>query len=413
MRLKFIFFSFVFFVSTGYATLADTDFSKYEIIIDEAIPNTDILKKNLMLKNSEYNRHFSFRWNMPKEFDLQFKNTYKMLAADERHLSNMTENQIVKMLQKMPKEVYPYIGPYLHTIPQLSGRVLSLPGIKETKNQFPKQISERFKDVENIEYASPHLYINLAPEELKKSLDNKEYPQMDLPEYQPLRRQNINPEFLKNIVLQTPLEDYAEGKKAQEYKGIRHYIADENTPLSGADVSAFLTSLEDLQQFNRQNQAKFISVVSLIEDWEEQNGAKKGFYLYKQAANPCHSIVRNVKWNNKSLEFQNIIGKNGFGADDWALICEKTLKSYRRANISSAMAMMLYGMKTNQHLQYYEAAGLSTDEMQMLEDILGAVVEMYNASNEDVKTIKPYMNEIYKSLPKTNSYFLGTPLLFP
>ena len=410
MKFYFIFCSIILFV---FSASAMSDVSKYNIEINEKIPDIDKLKKEYLLKNSEYNRHFSFRWNMPKEFDLSFKTFYQQLAGDERHLENLTENKIFEMIQNTPKELYPYIGPHLHTLPQLSGRVLDIPEIKATKNQFPKQISDDLKDIENIEYASPYMYIFMVPEDILRSIDEREYPEFNLPIYQSLKKQSIGQRFMQDIIKQTPLSDYVGNNKQQNNSGIRHYVSNKNTPLSGADINAFTNTLIGLQEFNLTNQLQLIKTGLLISQWEDENSKEKGFYFYKQMANPCHAIVRSIKWSNKSLEFQKIIGENGFGLEDWALTCEKTLKAYRRANISEAIAIMLYGLKTNQHLQYYKASGLTPEEMQILDNISGATIEMYNSPEKDVATVKPYMHKIYRSLPKNNSYFLGTPLIFP
>ena len=396
------------------SAFAMSNTEKYAIDINEQIPDVKTLHKEYMAKNSDYNRHFSVRWDMPDEFDTEFKNTYRMLADDERHLSSLSEDEIYKMLKKMPKALYPYIGPYLHTLPQLSGRILDMPGIKETKNKFPQNIAERFKDIENIEYASPYLYIDIMPEELIAKLEKEEYSVAINPEYRTLRRWNIEPEFWKKVAKKTPLSDYATGKnKSNKDSGTRHYVMTENTPISGADIKAFADSLDNLRDFNTQNRADLISTTYLIADWEEQQGAEKDFYLYKQIANPCHSMVRNIKWSNKTLDFQKIIGKSGFGLDDWAMVCDKTLKAYRRANLNTATAIMLYGMKNGEYLKYYEVSGLSTDELHSLKNLLEAAVEMYNAPKQDVEAVKPYMNLLYKTIPEKNSYYLGSPLIIP
>lgn len=400
------------FLLISYSAFALSNSEKYAIDINEKIPDVKALHKDFMKKNSNYNRHFSVRWDMPDKFDSQFKNLYDTLAGDERHLSSLSEDEIYKMLKIMPKEMYPYIGPYLHTMPQLSGRILDMPGIKETKNKFPEQIAERFKDIPNIEYASPYLYIHLLPDELVANLEKTEYSPLTHPEYRNLKRWNIAPEIIKNVIARTPLDDYV-GNRKKKSKGIRHYIATEATNLSGADVTAFTNTLSDLHDFNTKNQADLITTAYIISDWEEQNGAEKGFYLYKQIANPCHSMVRNVKWNKQSLDFQKIIGKNGFGLDDWAIICEKTLKAYRRANLNTATAIMLYGMKNNELMRYYEVSGLNNHELQSLKNILNAAVEMYNAPKKDVDEVKFHMNKLYKTIPAQNSYFLGTPIVMP
>ena len=55
------------------------------------------------------------------------------------------------LLENMHKEYYQYIGPYLHTVPTISEKVLNMPGIKETKNKFPTRIAPQVADIEDIE----------------------------------------------------------------------------------------------------------------------------------------------------------------------------------------------------------------------------------------------------------------------
>ena len=410
MKFTVFFLSCFCFWSVAFALPAPEE---YAIDTNEKIPDISALKKQRDKQNSLYDRHFSFRWDMPEKFDTEFKNIYQGLASDERHLSTKTEDEIYKMLQVLPKEYYPYIGPYLHTLPQLSGRILDMPGIKETKNKFPERIAERYKDVENIEYLSPSLYFLLMPETVGEGSSSYEFKQFEVPEYFSVKKVNLNPEFLQKIAAKTPLSDYANAPKKEKSAGIRHYVFDENTPLSGADVQAFSNTLSDLEDFNFQNKLELVKTNLLITYWEDQTGNKKDFYFYKQMANPCAAMVRNIKWSNKVLEFQKIIGKNGFGIDDWAGVCDRTLKAYRRADISLAMMIQIRGLKSGDALMKYYRASMDSEIYEMFENMMGAAQEMYNAKKEDVETVKPYMKRLYKTIPETASYFLGAPLIIP
>ncbi len=411
--MRYLFFLFLFLVSCPPA-FGILDSQSYKIETDEIIPNIPLLKDNYNKKTSTYDRHFSFRWNMPKKFDSEFGQLYQTLSLDERHLSTASEDKIYQILKSMPKEMYPYIGPYLHTLPQLSGRILDMPGIKETKNKFPERIAEKYKDIEDIEYVSPALYLYLMPEMVGEGEFSVEYPQMAEPEYHTIQRYTINPKFLQKIADMTPLSDYIGNPAPKNTDGIRHYIIDDKTSLSGADVKALANTFVDLQEFNLENRADFISTNYLISQWEEDNGGAEGFYFYKQMANPCAAAVRNVRWNNKATEFQKIIGKNGFGLDDWAYICDKTIKAYRRANISLAMMIELRGLRGETLPRFYKAnSDMDEEAMNTLNYILGATKEMYNAPKEDVKAVKPNMKLIQKSIPDANPNFLGVPLLLP
>ena len=410
MRFFSVLAGFLLLCTSAFAVPAEQD---YAINPKEDVPDVEKLIKEYRKQNSGFDRHFAFRWAMPKKFDRQFENVYQALAADERHISSKMEEVLYQKLKQMPKEMYPYIGPYLHTLPQLSGRILDMPGIKETKNKFPDVVAEKYKDIENIEYLSPWLYILLMPEMAGEKEFAYEYPQFQEPQYTSLKKRTINPEFLQKIADQTPVSATGSAKNDDDNDGIRHYVMTPTTPLSGEDVKAFSNTLSDLYDFNMENRIKLIYTKSLISYWEEKNGGKKNFYFYKQLANPCAAMVRNIRWNNKAADFQSVIGKNGFGLDDWALVCDKTLKAYRRANMSLAMMLSIRGIQSGAIERYYNANGVSGEALEGISNMLGAAKEMYNAPKEDVNTVKPYMSLLSKKMPAVNSYFLGAPLMFP
>lgn len=72
--------------------------------------------------------------------------------------------------------MYPYIGPMLFTIPNMSEKVLNLPGIRETKNKFPTRIALQLKGIDDLEFLSPFLYYLLMPEVWPENVTMPEMP---------------------------------------------------------------------------------------------------------------------------------------------------------------------------------------------------------------------------------------------
>ena len=84
------------------------------------------------------------------------------LKASHRQI----EEDIYNALKRLPPIAYPYIGPYLHSVPYMSERILNMPGIKETKGKFPTRIAPQMRGYAKKygKYMSKHLYVFLMPE---------------------------------------------------------------------------------------------------------------------------------------------------------------------------------------------------------------------------------------------------------
>ena len=141
---------------------------KLQTDLETPLPNlTELQTKYPIIDN--HDNHYDYSWNLGTKFDSAFKEIIKSYGTSEKRLKPDHEENLLEMISMMPKETYPYIGPFMHTVPGMSEKILNLPGIKETKNQFPKQIAKRFQNIEGLEFLSPSLYYILMPEEITQN----------------------------------------------------------------------------------------------------------------------------------------------------------------------------------------------------------------------------------------------------
>ena len=116
----------------------------YDINPDEEIPMLWRLQKEYRKFHSDYDWHYDYSWNIPPVFDKEFAQNIERFGNIEKRIDSPDEESLLREIRRLPKEFYPYIGPVLHTLPGLSGKILDLPGIKETKHQFPKRVASTY-----------------------------------------------------------------------------------------------------------------------------------------------------------------------------------------------------------------------------------------------------------------------------
>lgn len=387
----------------------------YDIDADENIPMVWRLQEEYKQRLSDYDWHYDYSWNIPPIFDKDFNKKIQRFGSIEKRLNNPDEDALLRDIKHLSPAYYPYIGPVLHTIPGLSGKILDLPGIKETKNQFPQKIASVFSDLPNIEFASPELYIYLMPQIFGEGLNTMEFPQItrQRPNIPPVR---IKKEFLKNVLKQVPTSDFAVNHKSKpKSKGVRHYTATASTPLSAADVEAFVNTLDGLHKFDSaQNKMKFISLNGLFIYWDEKNGIDKNVSFLKGVVNPCQTIARKIKWSGQRMDFQKIIGTEAFGLDDWAYTCDKTLKAYRALSQNNATISALnilkkgYAYKLINQQNYY-----TPQERLMHKYFIEATIQLYQSNKNDMNAVASYRQKLKQKLKNFDTNILGTPLILP
>ena len=249
----------------------------YDVDLQEELPYLWRVHEDFKKDNSHYDRKYDYKWRIPTVFNSDFRQKIKTFGSVEKRFTNPDEEEIFRDLQRMPKAFYPYIGPMLHEMKGLSGKILELPGIKETKHKFPDKIASKLQDIPDIEFVSPDLYLFLSPQFWGEDLNTLEFPK-ELQEPGENPRIRINPEFIRKVREKVEVSDFYPGAKPKTPSmGMRNYVADKDSPLSGADVQAFINTFDGLDKFSKtkDNELKLIMVDSLISYWEEKNGGDK------------------------------------------------------------------------------------------------------------------------------------------
>ncbi len=358
---------------------------RFEVDMKEDIPPLEELRR-MFAPKPVYDRKFDYFWNIGKVFDKGFAQTIRSYGTRQTRLKWPGEETMLEQLKNTPKEYYPYIGPYLHTIPGISEKVLNLPGIKETKNRFPKRIAPQLADIENLEFMSPALYFVLMPELWKDNDVSREKMK-----FQRLPQTNrYDTAFIKKVMETVPPEDYAPGATPQEplQSRLRTISPDATSPLTGKDVQAVARSLEALADYGEHinNKAKIIEAGALLDAWENSKGTGAILPNIKDLVNPCQRLVQKIKMQGMEHEFSEIIAGEGFNMEEWAYTCDKTIKAYRvlRMSTPELMTLLLYkrNVYQNQLNAYPEKIAPSVAVT------MQSMVEMYKAPLNDVLEVK-------------------------
>ncbi len=376
----------VVFGSAAAEAVTPADYAgRFEVDMKEDIPPLEELRK-MFAPKPVYDRKFDYFWNIGKIFDKGFAQTIRSYGTRQTRLKWPGEETMLEQLKNTPKEYYPYIGPYLHTIPGISEKVLNLPGIKETKNRFPKRVAPQLADIENLEFMSPALYFALMPELWKDNDVSREKMK-----FQRLPQTNrYDTKFIKKVMETVPPEDYAPGATPQEplQSRLRTISPDATSPLTGKDVQAVVRSLEALADYgeNINNKAKIIEAGALLDAWENSKGTGAILPNIKDLVNPCQRLVQKIRMQGMEHEFSAIIAGEGFNMEEWAYTCDKTIKAYRvlRMSTPELMTLLLYkrNVYQNQLNAYPEKIAPSVAVT------MQSMVEMYKAPLNDVLEVK-------------------------
>lgn len=388
----------------------------YDVDLQEDIPFLWRVHEDYKKDTALYDRKYDYRWRIPTVFNSDFRQKIKTFGAVEKRFENPDEEEILRTLQRMPKAFYPYVGPMLHNMKGLSGKILDLPGIKETKNKFPDKIASRLQNIPNIEFVSPDLYIYLSPQFWGEDLNTLEFPKELTEQEEEVPNIRINPEFVRKVKAKINISDFYPGAQPKAPRlGVRHYVADKNTPLSGADVQAFLNTFEGLEKFRKSNgnELNLIMMDTMINYWDDKNGTDREVSFLKGVVNPCQTIVRKVKWSGLRSQFQEAIGDEAFGLDDWAYTCDKVIKAYRVLNMPQAYIASVKALRRGYPYTVLDKLALSPEERIRQRYFLEAVLHLYDTNATDVTAVKPFNRQVHDMLMKMDYLYAGTPFVIP
>lgn len=336
----------VMVLAAGLAQAAGrNDKSCLEVNLNRPLPSYDELAEKYAA-TPIYDRRYEFSWNIGKVFDKVFAQTIKTYGSGDKRLKKENEEALLELIQSAPPEIYPYIGPYLHTVPNMSPKILNMPGIKETKGRFPQRIAPQMAEIPNLEFLSPHLYFLLIPEVWPDNVRAVE--PLKTPAYYP--QTVYNAEFYRRLKQLVPPESFqpgAERKKALDISDLRTVSPDEKSPLTSADVQAFARTIPAVNKLaSAEGMAlKLFAAGQLLDKYEsEQNGCTV-INTLKDLVYPCRRLVQKMRILGMETDLKLAVGGEAFNLDEWAYICDKTVKAYRASTMSASTAAAIKNLQ--------------------------------------------------------------------
>ncbi len=379
-----------------YAAAFDFDFEK------DTLPTLEELQTFFDEETVIYDPKYGSVWDLGEVFDSGFQTVIKNYGATEKRLKPANEELLMTVLKAMPRQNYEYFGPVLHQIPTISEKILNMPGIRGTKNRFPTRIAENLKDVEDLEFLSPHLYFLLMPE-----LWNNELTPVEIPRWY----QNVhpkvyhNPRFYAFVKALVPPEKYMPGyeeKKKITRSDMRTVSPGKNDLLTSEDVKAFIRTIDNVQDWLDQghNRLEIYRTETMLNLYETHHSSDKALPVphLKLLVNPCQRLVQKVMILGKEVEFARTVVGEGFTLSEWAYTCDKSLKAYRVSYISGAFLQALKSYKSGSMDYYLET--LSEHSRNVTYATMQALVELYKAPLSDVMEVRKNRRELHEHLKK-------------
>ncbi len=394
----------------GNVLAAAQDYAKYfEVDLEEKFPSYEALSKKYLEGRKIVDRGYDYHWKMEDAFNRVFRLTISSYGGTDKRLKAENEEELLQMLRLMPPETYQYIGPYLHTVPNISEKVLNMPGIRETKNKFPSRIAPELADVEDLEFLSPYLYYVLMPEAWPSYRQRQEKPRK-----RPAASVKVvhDPAFFAKLKKIVPEEDFYPDAPKETKLGmsdLRTVEPDKNSLLTSADVKAFINTLDGVEAFGKEHLYQIYNASFILDEWEKERGEALPVNALKDSVNPCQRLVQKIRVAGLEREFTKTVVGEGFDAKGWAYTCDKTIKAYRMSMLtrSAMVSIMLY--KKGIYDSYTDSLGPKTAEMQY--SAMQSVIEMYKAPRRDVEEVRKNRTALRNKLNSINNYLVGSPIV--
>lgn len=419
MKKQLIFFVLTLCLATFSAKAEETvakpvnmqSFSKYyQVDLDAPIPDLKKLSEEYDEAAELFNPRYLLSWDMGPVFDRIWSATITAYGTSEKRIKSADEDYLYEMIQMLPKEYYPYIGPTLHTTRGISEKILNMPGIKETKNKFPERIAPQLQGIEDLEFLSPYMYILLMPEMWPENNKNIEKPR---PRPAKIPQVKYNPEFYAELLKQIPEEGFGGASRTDNKAGfdkLRTIKITATSPLTGADVKAFANTLVNIKSFaGTDNMLKLIHAGQLMDYWEEKNGTALNINSLKDAVNPCQRLALKVKWAGLETEFAKVYSSEGFDLKGWAYTCDKTIKAYRIARISSGKLASIRAYREGVYDAYVQSMKPQWRDNQFA--TMQSIIEMYKASRDDVFTVLKHETELKEKITPLGGMLANMPIV--
>ena len=416
LKRIFVFIMLMFYALPTYAGIEDFD-KYFNVKMDIELPDLKSLVNKYFNTKDLYDKGFTSRLKMGNRFKKEFSKTIKFYGLSEKRLKNNYEDELLEVISWMPKEMYQYIGPMLHEVPGMSEKILNLPGIKETKNQFPKDVAQKMLAIEGIEYISPAFYVLLMPEIWGEKDPNK----LDNPKPAPVKKPKPNkdiPDFLKKKldmpVKALPVPSQKIKKKSSVSSKFRTISPTLISPLTTKDAEAFVETIDELEAWGNKDDmfiySEIISGQYLLDMWELEQGVSLYQNDLKDVVNPCQRLVLKIKFAGLYEEFKSILSKHGYTPEEWAYVGDKTIKAFRVASASLEVAYAVNYHKKGYYNHYIER--LPEKWKQEMYANEAAIVKMYAVFREDVEAVKPLKDKINTKFLKLRNILLTAPIIY-
>ncbi len=407
----FIFICSIFAVSTSNALMPQDYAHYFEINLDEKLPSLSELSKKYA-QEEIYDYKYDYSWNIEDVFDSQFRQRILDNGKREKRLVFPEEKVFVQMIESVPKELYPYIGPYMHTVPGIPEKVLNIPEIKATKNKFPEKIAPQLQNIPDIEFVSPSLYFILMPEAWP---DNQRY--MEMPNfYASYPKVEYKHDFYNKIKKLVPVSQFAPDAKKEKKvsrSDFRTVQPTQTSLLTAADVAAFADTLDGVLKFSKENTnfSDLHRAGMLLDMYEvdEKKGIPNNNQI-KDMVNPCQRLVQKLQilGPKKEVEFLKIVAPKGFDLKTWAYTCDKTIKAYRLAQINRKTLFELKAYSKGLYLPAIRQYNLDAQMFQM--STMQAILEMYKAPMSDVIEVKKNRKILKDKFKKMDFMLVTNPI---
>lgn len=404
----------VFSVILGWSNVANcgvSDFADFfDVDLDEdVLPSQDELEK-IAVKYDEYNKKYNSLYDLLGDFDQEFYLAIATYGTTEKRMKGVNEDLYLEFLSVMPKKYYQYLGPMLFEVPNMSEKILNLPGIKETKNKFPTRIAEQVKDIEDLEFMSPAFYFFLMPEAWPGYQEEIEQPQMT--RYYP--KISYDKDFYASIRKLVKPEKFMPGFKGNAKKSksdLRTLRPSKDSLITSADIKAFISTIDAVDEWAKQEENRFlISKFGILWRLYEHEG-EVGKYVpsgLKDLVHPCSRLVQTARIMGKERGLAMLVAKEGFTLNEWAYTCDKTIKAYRVANVRSGVV---------QAIREYQR-GIYDDELQNMSVFtrnarfatMQSIIEAHKAPLSDVLEYKKNRKEFEQKLKEKDYHLFSYPI---
>ena len=400
-----------FVIPTFEANSKVSDYKRFfEVNLEQNYPPLKELEAKAQA-NSFYDKGYDYTWNIGKKFKTAFRKIITSYGMSEKRLKTYNEDVLLEAIQMLPPTVYPYIGPYIHTVPGISDKIKNYPGIKETKNQFPQQIAPELSHIEGIEYLSPALYYALMPQiwQSQRAIEKPVYTDQ-------APKAKFDPKFFENLSRYAPLEKYIPKTQKQIKK---KFSADElrtihptpTSPLRSADIQAVMKTLPEISQLGKdiRTTSSLLKAGHLLDIWESENNLSLPISSgIKDMANPCQRLIQKFQIIGESEKLSRIVAKQGFDLKEWGYTCDKTIKAYRASTMSPETAVSIRAFKNGSYQPIIDK--LPPQTAKASEALMQGIIEMYDVPLADVATFIKNKQANTDSLHQIDDVLLFHPL---